>query len=446
MRNSLRAAFQIVLAGVCVALAAAAESLPVSDTAASGPSSATWPAETSGDAIRRLVAELGHPVPSRRQAARRKLVGYGLRAGDELRRASNGPNLEAALQARDLLEELDSAFFQGGQISLEADRSAVNWDEPFALAVVVRNPTPGPIRVTWAAPATSPADQPESEDVRQVAALFDVADFLVVRGPDEQEIDMRTDPLERDPAVRAVVDLRARGSPPSHLVEAGGTARLRIPDFNRGWARYPMLEAGKYRISIRYQPSWKEQQWIEEGVGLAESPPIEVEVRQAAPRSIREANLGMGLELAWAGDDLVVNLRNLWDRPQWVNLDFGNDMESQARLSWQVERKSLFGGGQAEVSPRLTFPNRKDRLPRLAPDEVTEICRVTLDDLKEAMRQAGRRQAGRYELTVRYQFISDIESYRRVLAARKSKTPIPTHVYTGVVTANDSITLQNEGK
>lgn len=424
----------LIIAMLPAAMGAGAESAPASRAA-----------EPKPDEIRRVVGQLGHPVPSRRQAARRQLVQWGLRVTDELRRAAEGPNVEAAFQARDLLEALDSAFFQGGQISLEVDRAEVNWDEPFALTVVVRNPTGGPLKVTWAFPATAPAGGPIDE-ATQVAALFDVADFLVVRGPDDEEVELRIDPIERDAAVRAVVERRSSGAPPSHLVEPGGEARLRIPEFNRGWARYPTWSPGKYRISIRYQPAWKDQRWVEEGIGLTESAPIEVQVRSGAPKSIRDANRPLKLELKQAGSDLVLELRNLWDRPQWVNLDFGEDMEVQARLTWQVQRLTLLGEDEVNVWPRLTPVEGRERLLRLAPDEAIEVGRVSKRDFREAMGKAGRRRSGRYEVTLRYQFLSEVERFRAALAARKRKVEVPTHLYTGVVFCHDYVSIQDEGK
>lgn len=406
---------------------------------------ATRTAEPKAEEIRQVVSQLGHPVPSQRQAARRQLVLWGLRVTDELKRVAEGPNLEAALQARDLLESLDSAFFQGGQISLEADRAEVNWDEPFALTVSVRNPTGGPLKVTWAAPTTAPAGPPADESA-QVAALLDVADFLVVRGPDGEEVEVRIDPIERDPVVRAVVERRASGAQPTHLVEPGGEARLRIPEFNRGWARYPTLSLGTYRISIRYQPAWKDQKWVEEGLGLTESAPIEVRVRGGAPKSICDSNRPMGLELEQTGGDLLIQMRNLWDRPQWVNLDFGEDLEVQARLTWQAQRLTLFGEDGVEVSPRLTAVERREPLLRLAPDEAITVGRVSMGDFREALIKAGRRRSGRYEVTVSYQFLSEVQNFRAALAARKRKIEVPTHLYTGVASCREYVSVQNEAK
>jgi hypothetical protein len=409
--------------------------------------SATRPAEPSQAEIRRTVAELGHPVPARRQIARRQLVRWGSRVTAELQRVSQGANLEAALEARDLLKELESAFFHGGSISLQVDRSAVAWDEPFALTVVVRNPTSGPIRVTWAAPGTAPASRPANDDVTQVAAMFDIADFLVVRGPDDQEVDLRIDPIERDPAVRAAVGLRAKGTPPSYLLEAGGTARLRIPGFNRGWARYPMLEPGKYRITVCYQPAWKDESWVAEKVGLTESPPVEVQVRSAAPEVVLSANRPMRLITVRSGADLVVELQNLWDRSQWVNLDLGSDLEAQALLHWRVTAADKADAEPVTITPQTTSPRRSDRMPELGPGEKIEVARVTVRDLWEAVRAAGISQPGSFDLAVRYQFMVGLEEFRASLAVRKRKIDVPTHLFTGTPTSDEiRVRLPDETK
>lgn len=398
---------------------------------------ASLPPEPSQADIRRVVEELGHPIPSRRQAARRQLVRWGARVAGELRRAAQEQNLEASLEARDLLEELDSAFFHGGQVGLEVNRTAVDWDEPFDVTVVVHNPTRGPIRVTWAAPATAPAGRRASEAVSQVEAMFDVADFLQVRDPRGQEVDLRTDPIDRDPGVKAAVEQRARNSPSGHLVEPGETARLRIAEFNRGWARFPMLEQGKYRISVWYQPPWRDEKWVKEGLGLTASPPIEVEVRRGAPQAILDANRPLRLLLTRSGDDLVVELHNLWDRPQWVNLDMGVDPETQALLTWRVFQADRADAEPVALSPRMVLPERADRMPRLAPNEKIELARTTVSDLWKSLRAAGGGHPGWFEVTARYQFLGNVEGLRAAMAARKRQVDVPAGLFSGSPTSNE---------
>lgn len=401
----------------------------------SGP--ATMSAEPGRDDIRRVVGDLGHPVPSRRQAARRQLVRWGPRVIGELRRAAEGQNLETALAARDVLEELDGAFFQGGQVTLEVDRTTVDWDEPFALTVVVHNPTSGPIRVSWAAPTSAAAGRPTSEDVVQVGAMLDVADFLSVRDAQGDELELRMDPIERDPAVRAAVEQRARGTPHGSLVEPGGTARLRIADFNRGWARFPMLTAGKYTIALCYQPPWRDETWVAEKLGMTETPPVEIEVRRAAPEAIRDANRPLRLWLTPSDGDLVAELHNLWDRPQQVNLDLGPDVEVQARLEWRVTRAGRAGAEPMQISPLISAPARTDLMPLLRPNERIEIARVSRGGLWDSLRAAGVSRPGSFDVLIRYQFLIGAEQLRAASAARRRKVDVQTCLFTGAASSDE---------
>lgn len=356
---------------------------------------------------------------------------------EELRRAAEGRDLETALAAKDLLDDLDAAFFHGGRISLEVDRSPVNWDEPFALTVVVHNPTAGPIRVPWATPASAPAGRPDSAEVRQVAAMFDVADFLIVQDPDGQTVDLRVDPIDRDAAVRDAVESRATGTARGQVVEPGRIARLRIAEFNRGWARFPMLRAGRYRIALRHQPLWKDEKWVEEQIGVSESPPVEVEIRQGAPESIREANRPMVLVLSRAGEEVVAELHNTWDRPQSANLNVGPDPETQASIAWRVTFSGLIDREPVTVSPRSAGPARDDKMPRLAPDGRIELGRVSLQEIRQ-LAGAGKRVPSRqFMLSAVYQSFSGPEQLRATLAARNREARIPNDLFSGLVSGNE---------
>src|SRR5690606_2720089 len=161
------------------------------------------------------IRNLNHPSITQRRAAIRQLAEWGPVIFPDLRRAASSSDLEAALSARDLLTELESAIFLGARVRLEVSRQRVRWDEPFSLTVIATNTTPGPLRAPWPAPTApvstvrdappepgargrQPASRPAFTDAEQVAAMMDVADFLVVTGPDGRAIELRVEGIERD--------------------------------------------------------------------------------------------------------------------------------------------------------------------------------------------------------------------------------------------------------
>ena len=77
--------------------------------------------------------------------------------------------------------------------------------------------------------------------------MIDLADHLVVTGPGGAEIQVRVDDVLADPKVMAAIEWRVEGGDLTPI-PPGGTLVYRLPEFNRGWARYPLLEKGKYTI------------------------------------------------------------------------------------------------------------------------------------------------------------------------------------------------------
>jgi hypothetical protein len=204
----------------------------------------------------------------------------------------------------------------GAQIRLSVDKSRVAWDQPFVLTVHMSNSTPGPIRVPW--PARDDARPPRiiGATARQVAAMLDAADFLIVTGPRGRQLELRVDPIEQDPAVYLAVQSRAGDDPPTQEIAAGRADELTIPLFNRGWARFPMLRPGTYTIRFAYQPEWKDQQWTEVQFGRVQSEPVTIEITTAAPEPVRPRGEDLTLHLKTTGEMIEAEIRNVWDRPQ----------------------------------------------------------------------------------------------------------------------------------
>jgi len=397
---------------------------------------ASGPAAPTEAEIRAAVGQLNHPGPARRRAAIRQLAHWGPVVFPALEQAAAGPDLEAALLARDLLEEFQSAILVGAGVRLHVNPPRIAWDEPISLTVYAHNPTTGPIRVPWPAPRKVTTTRPVPDDAGQVAAMLDAADFLTVTAPDGEQLDLRVEPLERNRAVYRAVDARARGTPPSHTIAPGATARLEIPQFNRGWARYPMLSAGRYTIKLAYQPKWKDESWTQEGFGLVEADPITVEVHREAPELIRRSPRPVLLSVERAGDTLIAGLQNTWDRELWINLNVGGDLLVYAMIEWRLFPRQ---GGDMEtltLKTETTGPQfRMDRVRRLAPGERLVISVMPLAVIGRRIRQEGVSESSAFDLTVRYTHLAAGEQLRERLRHRIRAADVPTHLFSGSVSS-----------
>ena len=443
--------------GLCLAACAGratAEQTGPAATTSSVP--ATRAAPPDEDQIRQAVRLLSHPSLTQRRAVARRLAAWGRLSFGELQKAAAGPDLEGALAARELLAELDSAVLVGGQVTLGVDRPRIAWDEPLTLTVRVNNPTAAPIRVPWPTPRP-PSSRPASDDAEQVGALLDVADFLTVTGPDGQDVELRFEPLDGDPAVYAAVTTRAGRNPPSFLLAPGGEVTLQVRQFNRGWARYPLLAAGRYRIAFAYQPEWKDASWTAEGLGRVQAGPVTLDVVQAAPESIRHASRPLELTLLRRGEYIEATVVSTWDRAIWLYLGFGPDPERYAKLQWRfiVPPETLeshrrdagatrvsggtvksAGTDEAQVwepEPEARAAPVGERIKRLASGAAFPLARIALAEVYPRARRATATSPSRCEVAFRYMSVVSAARIRDELQVKAPATEVPTSVFTGAL-------------
>ncbi len=416
-----------LIAGLALTLvigAVAAEQSPEGRVAASQPSSRPGrPAEAD---IRNAIRQLTHPVHSRRRAAIRKLAEWGPWAFPELRRAAAGGNLETAISARDLLAELEAAPLVGSDVRLLVDRPRLAWDQPLMLTIVAQNPTVGPIRVPWTHPpaATQPISDPE-----QVARMMDVADFLVVSGPDGESVDLRVEPIDQDPAVYREVDVRAKRTGPLQEVAPGGAARLELPLFNRGWARFPLLKAGRYSIKLEYQPEWKDPSWTREGFGRVRSLPVSVEIKPAAVPEIAGSRAALAIQVRPAGEWWEAILCSRWDIPLWVNLNVNGPKNTHARLEWRLRNED--GEALKLAAPEGKPVFQAERLIRLEPGENRVIDRFKAAEIEKHRSEI----KGHAEVNVRYVNLIGRVSLHDELSRLGHAAKVPPRLFTGVISS-----------
>lgn len=396
--------------------------------------SASAPAEPSPAEIRQAVRQLQHPSPAKRREAIRRLAGWGPITFPELRKAAQGGDLEAALSARTLLSELQAAIMLGGRVHLEVDRARVAWDEPFALTVHAHNPSQGPMRVPWPDPAKTPASQPVTPEADQVGRMLDAADWLMVTGPDDQPLELRIDSIDGAADIRRAVDLRAGKKPPSHSVEPGGQAQLRIPEFNRGWSRYPMLVAGTYTIRFEYQPLWEEESWTEAGFGRVASEPVKIEITRSAPDDLRSAERPLNLRLKRQDDQIVAEMYNTWDRPLCLNLNFGPDDSRHAQIVWDIATDGEANARRWQGEPDSSAGVFKlDRLRTIAPGATLEIARVAIAELIRSADGTEPPKVDQRRLTLKYMQLPSPLQMRELYEKEAKPGSIPCELFSGVV-------------
>jgi hypothetical protein len=159
-------------------------------------------------------------------------------------------------------------------------------------------------------------------DAEQVGRVLDIADWLIVRGPDGRSIELRVDDIAVDPEVVAAVNRRLN-TKLGGLLAAGTEARITIPAINRGWARFPTLEEGDYRFVFDYLPLWDDDVLRSERAGRVTSAPAGLTVVRSAPRDVNRIGPLCTVSLRQNGNALKATLTNATDQALWVNKNYG---------------------------------------------------------------------------------------------------------------------------
>ncbi len=392
-----------------------------------------------------MIDQLSHPLPAKRSDAIRQLADWGPFAFPELRKAARDADLETALSARDLLGELENAVLIGARVRLHVEPGRAAWDEPVSLVIQVHNPTEDPIKLPWSAESATtsrPADLPAPlPDHQQVAALLDAAEYLEVFEAKDEPLMLRVDPLERDPRVLDAVQTRAGDDAPTHMLPPGKQSFLIIPNINRGWARYPLLKPGTYRIQFGYQPQWKDETWTRQKYGLVRAEPVTIMITGQPPEAILQGETPMIMTLKPEGDELRAVVQNLWDRPQWVNLNFNGDLFTHGKLEWTLERNT-YSHEESMESPRDKFIRPEERtgakfdgkrVHKLEPGESMVLARMDKQDILDRAEAIDLSRDVTWRLSVSYIHIPAAPVIRMNLGTQEkaAQEAVPVHLYTG---------------
>ena len=287
----------------------------------------------SPEQLSQWIGQLGHPSVAKRDAAMAALADVGPAAREALLRAADGPDLEVALRARALLKQMEGLLFTDVSVTLAPSSAHIGWDEPFDLLVTFTN--------EGAYPAVLPVEDYHHDGdnvpqhVRQIGLMLDVGDYLRVTGPKGQELPLHVNDILDDDDVNITVEARLQ-NPPTRTLDSGRSYRVRLAEFNRGWARYRMLREGKYTIQFVYQPVWENPKLNAARAGSVASEEVIVEVIKPAPKPLLDADGELRLEIKPSGNELILTATNTWDQPNWINLNMHGGNTAFAEVRWIV--------------------------------------------------------------------------------------------------------------
>jgi len=359
-----------------------------------------------------LIDQLGDQSYDVRTDATRELISCGPKAVEALREAAREGDLEITVRAKALLEVFEQLLFAGIDIELRASKTSVAWNEPIDLVLTLRNATTHSVNVPFSLPLSGDKDDPPY--LTQCTRMLDIADFLEVVGPSEQPVDLKVDDVNQDERLRAALDVRA-DDPPVGRLDPAQSIEYAVGQFNRGWARYPLLNQGDYRLRLVYQPEWNEDELNRAGVGRVESNSVNITVTKAAPESVRTSHAPARLVLERDGDRISARLQNLDDLPIHVNtLVATQSAPPAARLQWfavtSSERTEVNINPEAPKGDAFT----RAKIVAAEPGEMLELGNLSVAQLAPADEHETPGTANPViQLQARYINVTGIEWQRR---------------------------------
>ncbi len=353
--------------------------------------------DASQENIAALIRRLGDRSYDRRTTATRQLCTIGFPAVEQLRHAAKLDSTETSLRARSILSIIDELPFTGIEVRLSLSKSIITWDEPVDLLVTLMNHSKRPTKIPFdMVPNRRAALSP---DAQQVGDMLDVADCVHVSRHDGETIDLAVDDISVDPAVADVVQERIDGGPMT-VLQPGETHTLTVRDFNRGWARFALLETGLYTITVDYVPPWKDEVLRDQQIGHVTSRPVTIRVTDAAPASVLRSGPEASVELRREGSMLVAVATNHTDQELVVNRNYGV-ASPFAHAVWVCE--SMENRREVPVSskPGLSWQDLAPlELIQVPPGRSLELAKTSIDELRNRLGDG----AAKRPLTVQFQY------------------------------------------
>ena len=287
----------------------------------------------SVERIAQLVSDLGDASYARRTEATRLLCAIGSPAAAALERVANGRDTEVALRAKAVLGVIGQLMFGGVEVRLALSKTKIAWDEPVDLTITMTNRSAFPARVPFEIDPL--ARGKVAGDGRQVGDMLDIAEYLRVRDARDASVALVVDDILGDEAVAKVVE---------HCIDVGPIAELAPSQsvsitaraFNRGWARYRLLDAGVYTIVLNYVPAWDDEVLAAQQAGRVVSNTATLTVTAGAPPAISRRGIDATVSIERDKGSFVARITNRSDRALLINTNFGASLPF-ARALWVHE-------------------------------------------------------------------------------------------------------------
>lgn len=358
------------------------------------------PYAVSKGEIAKLVAGLGDSSYDTRTVAYRQLCVIGVDAREQLESAAKGSDTEASIRATQILSIFEQLLFTGCRVTLEFSKPEIMWNESVDLLINIKNESKYESRIPFDLPKSAGAEL--SGDARQVADLLDASEWLRVRAPSAQDVEMRMDDAGGDAQVMQAVQSRL-DDPAGSILAAGETAVVRVKDFNRGWARYSLLDAGEYTALLDYKPQWDDAALISVRAGRVASNVVRLRIKESASADISRGGSRAVVVVERVESAFVAKLRNTTDQPIIVNTNLG----AGAPFSfgqWTVEAGDNRRDFDASGKTGGTWADFDSaRLVEVGPGSALELGRVPVERVRGVIKEAAA-DGGSTGWTLRYEY------------------------------------------
>ena len=403
-------------------------------------------AQFAADAqIAALVVDLSDSSYRIRTSATRRLCAIGKPAEGQLQQIASSQNVEAALRAKAILKVIDQLLFPGVEVTLSFSKKETRWDEPVELMIELNNPNAYRARVPF---HLSSSEEPAGgEHVEQVTTMLDAADWLQVIGPDGQSVELVVDDITDDSGVHHAVLAMTQEARTDQLAP-GQRVRILLHGFNRGWARYPLLDRGMYKVTFDYTPTWDDEVLARERAGRVASNPAIVTVVTTAPVAVSRRQIEAELFLTREGDTLLAEWINRRDVAVFVNKNFGPGVPF-ATGQWVYElRDRAHSVPVGPLSGVLWADFDEKALVEVASGERITLTRITVQELLESLRETGAVLTGD-SWTIHFGYMNlvdrawqgraDQDLLRASSTPEILRRPLPRRVFTSRQTSNQLV-------
>lgn len=336
--------------------------------------------------VEQWIEELGHASFAVRTEATRRLCEIGATATALLKQAASSTSAEVSLRVGKILGAFDRQLFAGVSVELALSATSAAWRDPVDLKITFRNHSAFPSRLP--VDTDSAARDSLSADARQVGDMLDIADWLTVRDERGRYVELRVDDILSDTAIASAVDRRLKGEPMSSLA-AGEEVTILVKSFNRGWARYPLLDEGRYTVQFDYMPEWEDEWLRDRNVGRVTSNSVNFTVAHAAPPTVNRGRIEASLAMHIEAGRVVATVTNNTDQEAVINRHLG-PVVPFAQVQWIHTCDGVQHIVVARAEPSETWMDFDgDLLTPVAPGESIAVATITTKQLREALAEKG---------------------------------------------------------